>query len=94
MADKKDIISYREYQKLSEEEKKNYEPNWNSDGKSGIATRKGAKLPEVKSTIPTAEMKQSDISSTSAKDVRTKAALEDREQVEITRTLKLLLKHN
>ena len=80
MADKKDIISYGEYQKLSEEEKKNYDPNWNSDGKSGTATRKGAKLPEVKSTIPTAEMKQSDISSTNAKDARTKAALEDREQ--------------
>lgn len=80
MADKKDIISYGEYQKLSEEEKKNYNPNWNSDGKSGTATRKGAKLPEVKSTIPTAEMKQADISSTSAKDARTKAALEDREQ--------------
>ena len=80
MEDKKDIISYGEYQKLSEEEKQNYEPNWNSDGKSGTATRKGAKLPEVKSTIPTAEMKQSDISSTSAKDARTKAALEDREQ--------------
>lgn len=80
MEDKKDVISYGEYQKLSEEEKKNYEPNWNSDGKSGTATRKGAKLPEVKSTIPTTEMKQSDISSTSAKDARTKAALEDREQ--------------
>lgn len=80
MADKKDVISYGEYQKLSEEEKQNYEPNWNSDGKSGTATRKGAKLPEVKSTIPVAEMKQSDISSTSAKDARTKAALEDLEQ--------------
>ena len=57
MADKKDVISYGEYQKLSEEEKKNYEPNWNSDGKSGTATRKGAKLPEVKSTIPVTEMK-------------------------------------
>lgn len=80
MADKKDVISYGEYQKLSEEEKKNYNPNWNSDGKSGTATRKGAKLPEVKSTIPTTEMKQSDISSTSAKDARTKTALEDLEQ--------------
>ena len=57
MADKKDVISYGEYQKLSEEEKQNYEPNWNSDGKSGTATRKGAKLPEVKSTIPVTEMK-------------------------------------
>ena len=56
MADKKDVISYGEYQKLSEEEKQNYEPNWKSDGKSGIATRKGAKLPKVKSTIPVTEM--------------------------------------
>lgn len=56
MADKKDIISYGEYQKLSEEEKQNYEPNWNSDGKSGIATRKGAKLPKSNFTIPTTEM--------------------------------------
>ena len=60
MADKKDVISYGEYQKLSEEEKQNYEPNWNSDGKSGTATRKGAKLPEVKSTIPVTEMKVSE----------------------------------
>ena len=56
MEDKKDIISYGEYQKLSEEEKQNYKPNWNSDGKSGTATRKGAKLPKVNSTIPTTEM--------------------------------------
>lgn len=80
MADKKDVISYGEYQKLPEEEKKNYDTNWNSDGKSGTATRKGAKLPEAKPTIPVVEMKQSDISSTNAKDARTKAALEDREQ--------------
>ena len=57
MADKKDIISYGEYQKLSEEEKQNYEPNWNSDGKSGTATRKGAKIPKAKFTMPTTEMK-------------------------------------
>ena len=57
MADKKDVISYGEYQKLSEEEKQNYEPNWNSDGKSGIATRKGTKLHKVKATIPVTEMK-------------------------------------
>lgn len=74
MADKKDVISYGEYQKLSEEEKKNYNPNWNSDGKSGTATRKGAKLPEVKSTIPTAEMKQADESSN--KDTKTLSANE------------------
>lgn len=60
MADKKDVISYGDYQKLSEEEKQNYETKWNSDGKSGIATRKGAKLPEVKSTIPVTEMKVSE----------------------------------
>lgn len=58
MAD--NIISYEEYQKLPEEEKQNFEPKWNSDGKSGIATRKGANLPEVKSTIPVVEMKQAD----------------------------------
>ena len=80
MEDKKDVISYGEYQKLSEEEKQNYVPHWNSDGKSGTATRKGAKLPEVKSTIPVSEMKQSDINSTSATDARTKTALEDKEQ--------------
>ena len=60
MADEKDTISYDEYQKLSEEEKQNYEPHWLSDGKSGTATRKGAKLPEVKSTIPVTEAKQAD----------------------------------
>ena len=60
MADKKDIISYGEYQKLPEEEKQNYETNWNSDGKSGTATRKGAKLPKVNFTMPTTEMKASE----------------------------------
>ena len=60
MTDKKDVISYGEYQKLPEEEKQNFEPKWNSDGKSGTATRKGANLTEVKSTIPVAEMKQAD----------------------------------
>lgn len=56
MSDKKDVISYGEYQKLSEEEKQNYEPNWNPDGKSGTAIRKGAKLPKSNFTIPTTEM--------------------------------------
>lgn len=52
MADRKDVTSYEEYQKLSEEEKKNYEPNWNSDVKPGIDIRKGVYLtPKVKSTI-------------------------------------------
>ena len=60
MTDNKDNISYDEYQKLSEEEKQNYIPNWNSDGKSGTATRKGAKLPEVKPTIPVTEVNQAD----------------------------------
>lgn len=58
MAD--NIISYNEYQKLSDEEKQNWEPHWLSDGKSGTATRKGAKIPEVKSTIPVTGMKQAD----------------------------------
>lgn len=75
MADKKDIISYGEYQKLSEEEKQNYEPNWNSDGKTGTATRKGAKLPKVKFTIPTTEMK-------AAEPDKTKKVLTKKEAVE------------
>ena len=53
-----DIISYDEYQALSDEEKKNWIPDWNEDGESGTAKRKGAKLPEVKSLTPTAEIKQ------------------------------------
>ena len=75
MAD--NIISYDEYQKLSEEEKQNYEPNWNSDGKSGTATRKGAKLPEVKSTIPVTEVKTDP--STSRTTVTVKDAAADAE---------------
>ena len=51
-----DVISYNEYQALSDEEKQNYEPHF-PDGKSGTATRKGAKIPKVKSTIPVDEMK-------------------------------------
>ena len=57
MEDNNDTISYDEYQKLSEEERQNYEPHWHSNGKSGIAIRKGAKLPEVKSTVPVNGMK-------------------------------------
>ena len=76
MAD--NIISYDEYQKLPEEEKQNYEPNWNSDGKSGTATRKGAKLPEVKPTIPVTEAKQAD-PSTSSTTVTVKDAAADAE---------------
>ena len=74
------VISYDEYQKLSDEEKQNYETHWNSDGKSGTATRKGAKLPEVKSTIPVTEMKQADPStfhtSASAADAEAKGKTE------------------
>ena len=61
------IISYDEYQKLPEEEKQNWETNWYSDGKSGIAKRKGAKLTEAKSTVPINEMNQADPSKTGAK---------------------------
>lgn len=74
MTDKKDVISYEDYQKLSEEEKQNFEPKWKSDDNSGIATRKGANLPEVKSVIPTAELKQADESSN--KDTKTLSANE------------------
>ena len=82
MADKKDIISYGEYQKLSEEEKKNYNPNWNSDGKTGTATRKGAKLPEVKSTIPVTEMKAAEPGKTKtvlSKEEAAKAGIKTKE---------------
>ena len=60
MTDKKDVISYGEYQKLPEEEKQNWETNWNPDGKSGIAKRKGAKLVEAKPTVPTNGMNQAE----------------------------------
>ena len=81
-----DIISYDEYQALSDEEKQNYIPDWNKDGKTGTAKRKGAKLPEVKPLTPTAEIKQDD--KPSKKDTkpegyaeaRTKDAKEDIEQ--------------
>ena len=81
-----DIISYDEYQALSDEEKQNYIPDWNKDGKSGSAKRKGAKLPEVKPLTPAAEIKQDD--KPSKKDTkpegyaeaRTKDAKEDIEQ--------------
>ena len=80
MADK-NVISYGEYQKLSEEEKQNYETKWNSDGKSGIATRKGAKLPKVKSTIPVAETKQAGPST--AQEVRDYKTVEDPTQYKL-----------
>ena len=73
-----DIISYNEYQALSDEEKKNWIPDWNSDGKSGTAKRKGAELPEVKSLTPTAEIKQDD--NVKSTDARSKNAKEDIEK--------------
>lgn len=71
----KDVISYSEYQKLSDADKQNYETKWNADGKSGIATRKGAKLPQVKPTVPTAEMKPADPNAKYSEKVRDKAHL-------------------
>lgn len=58
-------ISYNEYQALSDEEKQNWVPDWNSDGKSGIARRKGVKTPEVKPVTSTTEIKSADPSKTS-----------------------------
>ena len=78
MTDKKDVILNKEDQKLSEEEKQNYETSWNSDSKSGTATRKGAKLPKVKSTTPVTEEKQAD-PSTSRTTVTVKDAAADAE---------------
>ena len=81
-----DIISYDEYQALSDEEKKNWIPDWNKGGKSGTAKRKGAELPEVKPLTPTAEIKQDDKPSKSDTkpegyaEARTKDAKEDIEQ--------------
>lgn len=81
-----DIISYDEYQTLSDEEKKNWIPDWNEDGKSGTAKRKGAKLPEVKPLTPATEIKQDDKPSKSDTkpegyaEARTKDAKEDIEQ--------------
>ena len=59
MADK-NVISYDEYQKLPEEEKQNFETNWNSNGTSGTARRKGANLIEAKPTVPTNELNQAE----------------------------------
>lgn len=75
MADKKDVISYGEYQALSDADKQEYETKWNSDGKSGIATRKGAKLPEVKTNIPTAEIKQASPDSKTTEVIKDPARL-------------------
>lgn len=73
-----DVISYDEYQALSDKEKKNWIPDWNSDGKSGTAKRKGAKLPEVKPLAPAAEIKQDD--NVKSTDARSKNAKEDIEK--------------
>ena len=78
MTKKKDVILNKEDQKLSEEEKQNFETNRNSDSKSGTATGKGVKLPEVKSTTPVAEEKQAD-PSTSRTTVTVKDAAADAE---------------
>ena len=78
MTNKKDVILNEEDQKLSEEEKQNFETNRNSDSKSGTATGKGVKLPEVKSTTPVAEEKQAD-PSTSRTTVTVKDAAADAE---------------
>ena len=81
-----DIISYDKYQALPDEEKQNWIPAWNPDGKSGIAKRKGTKLPEVKPVTSTTEIKQDDKSSKSDTkpegyaEARTKDAKEDIEQ--------------
>ena len=81
-----DIISYDKYQALSDEEKKNWIPDWNEDDKFGIARRKGAKLPEVKPVTSTTEIKQDDKPSKSDTkpegyaEARTKDAKEDIEQ--------------
>ena len=69
-----DVISYDEYQKLPEEEKQNWETNWNPDGKSGTAKRKGAKLVEAKPTTPTNEMNQAEPSKTKTVLSREEAA--------------------
>ena len=81
-----DVISYDEYQALSDKEKQNWIPDWNEDGKSGTAKRKGAELPEVKPLTPAAEIKQDDKPSKSDTkpegyaEARTKDAKEDIEQ--------------
>lgn len=69
-------VTYGEYQKLSDEEKKNYIPEWNKDGKSGIARRKDTKKPESNFTMPTTGVM------TSAEPDKTKKVLTKKEAVE------------
>lgn len=82
MADKKDVISYEESQKLPEEEKQNYNTNRNSDSKSDTATGKGAKLPEVKSTTPVTGMNQADPSTSRTTETVKDAAAEAKGKAE------------
>ena len=70
-----EVISYGEYQKLSDEDKALYDTQWNADGKSGVAKLKTAKKTEQpKTTVPTQEM--SDASKTTSKTVLTKKEAE------------------
>lgn len=71
-----EVISYGQYQKLSDADKALYTTNWNADGKSGTATLKTAKKTEQpKTTIPTQEM--SDASKSTSKTTLTKKEAED-----------------
>lgn len=71
-----EVISYGQYQKLSDEDKALYDTHWNADGKSGIAKLKTAKKTEqLKTTVPTQEV--SDASKTTSKTVLTKKEAED-----------------
>ena len=70
-----EVISYGQYQKLSDEDKALYDTQWNADGKSGVAKLKTAKKTEQpKTTVPTQEM--SDASKTTSKTVLTKKEAE------------------
>lgn len=71
-----EVISYGQYQKLSDEDKALYDTHWNADGKSGVAKLKTAKKTEQpKTTAPTQTM--SDASKTTSKTVLTKKEAED-----------------
>lgn len=70
-----EVISYGQYQKLSDADKALYTTNWNADGKSGTATLKTAKKTEQpKTTVPTQEM--SDASKSTSKTVLSKKEAE------------------
>lgn len=71
-----EVISYGQYQKLSDDDKALYDTHWNADGKSGVAKLKTAKKTEQpKTTAPTQTM--SDASKTTSKTVLTKKEAED-----------------